>query len=67
VRENIRAFHSAFLDVDKYFTIKANGNLTILRIAAQEGIGDAHTAAALCASRRTFAFGATSRTRALLA
>jgi len=39
LRENIRAYHSAFPDADKYFAVKANGNLTILRIAAQEGMG----------------------------
>lgn len=39
LRENIRAYHRAFPDADKYFAVKANGNLTILRIAAQEGMG----------------------------
>jgi diaminopimelate decarboxylase len=39
LRENIRAYHSAFPKADKYFAVKANGNLTILRIAAQEGMG----------------------------
>ncbi len=39
LRENIRAYHSAFPNADKYFAVKANGNLTILRIAAQEGMG----------------------------
>jgi diaminopimelate decarboxylase len=39
MRENIRAYHRAFPDADKYFAVKANGNLTILRIAAQEGMG----------------------------
>ncbi|HUS76644.1 MAG TPA: diaminopimelate decarboxylase [Methanothrix sp.] len=39
LRENIRAYHSAFPDADKYFAVKANGNLTLLRIAAQEGMG----------------------------
>lgn len=39
LRENIRAYHLAFPDADKYFAVKANGNLTILRIAAQEGMG----------------------------
>src|SRR5512136_1604088 len=39
LRHNIRAYHSAFPDADKYFAVKANGNLTILRILAQEGAG----------------------------
>jgi diaminopimelate decarboxylase len=39
LRENIRAYHRAFPEADKYFAVKANGNLTILRILAQEGMG----------------------------
>lgn len=39
LRENIRAYHRAFPDADKYFAVKANGNLSVLRIAAQEGMG----------------------------
>jgi diaminopimelate decarboxylase len=39
LRNNIRAYHSAFPDAEKYFAVKANGNLTILRILAQEGAG----------------------------
>ncbi len=39
LRENIRNYHRAFPDADKYFAVKANGNLTILRILAQEGAG----------------------------
>jgi len=39
LRQNIRAYHSAFPDADKYFAVKANGNLTVLRILAQEGAG----------------------------
>jgi diaminopimelate decarboxylase len=39
LRENIRAYHRAFPEADKYFAVKANGNLTLLRIAAQEGMG----------------------------
>jgi diaminopimelate decarboxylase len=39
LRENIRAYHRAFPQADKYFAVKANGNLTVLRIAAQEGMG----------------------------
>jgi diaminopimelate decarboxylase len=39
LRNNIRAYHSAFPDADKYFAVKANGNLTLLRILAEEGAG----------------------------
>ena len=39
IRENIRAYQRAFPDADKYFAVKANGNLSILRILAQEGMG----------------------------
>jgi len=39
LRENIRRYHRAFPDAEKYFAVKANGNLTILQIAAQEGMG----------------------------
>jgi diaminopimelate decarboxylase len=39
LRENIRAYHRAFPEADKYFAVKANGNLTILRILAREGMG----------------------------
>jgi diaminopimelate decarboxylase len=39
LRENIRAYHRVFPEADKYFAVKANGNLTLLRIAAQEGMG----------------------------
>jgi len=39
LRANIRAYHRAFPDADKYFAAKANGNLTILRIAVQEDMG----------------------------
>lgn len=39
LRENICAYHRAFPEADKYFAVKANGNLTVLRIAAQEGMG----------------------------
>ncbi len=39
LRENIHAYHRAFPDADKYFAVKANGNLTLLRIAAQEDMG----------------------------
>ncbi|MGA9099636.1 MAG: diaminopimelate decarboxylase [Methanotrichaceae archaeon] len=39
LRENIRAYHNAFPKADKYFAVKANGNLTILRVLSQEGMG----------------------------
>jgi len=39
LRENIRAYHRAFPQAEKYFAVKANGNLSLLRIAAQEGMG----------------------------
>ena len=39
LRGNIRAYHSAFPDADKYFAVKANGNLSIMKILAQEGMG----------------------------
>lgn len=39
LRQNIRAYHQAFPDADKYFAVKANGNLTVLRILSQEGMG----------------------------
>lgn len=39
LRANIRAYHNAFPKADKYFAVKANGNLTILRILSQEGMG----------------------------
>lgn len=39
LRENIRAYHSAFPKADKYFAVKANGNLAILRILSQESMG----------------------------
>src|SRR5512136_810924 len=39
LRENFRVYHRAFPDAEKYFAVKANGNLAILRILAQEGAG----------------------------
>jgi diaminopimelate decarboxylase len=39
LRHNLRAYHQAFPQADKYFAVKANGNLTILRILALEGAG----------------------------
>jgi len=41
IRENFRSYKSAFetVDNDFYFAVKANGNLAILRILAQEGAG----------------------------
>ena len=37
--DNIQAYNRAFPKADKYFAVKANGNLTVLRVAAQEGLG----------------------------
>ncbi|HWQ20717.1 MAG TPA: diaminopimelate decarboxylase [Methanotrichaceae archaeon] len=39
LRRNIRSYHQAFPEADKYFAVKSNGNLTILHILAQEGAG----------------------------
>jgi diaminopimelate decarboxylase len=39
LRQNIHTYHSAFPDADIYFAVKANGNLTVLCILAQEGAG----------------------------
>jgi len=39
LRESIRTYHRAFPHAEKYFAVKANGNLAILRIMAQEGMG----------------------------
>lgn len=39
LRESVRAYHRAFPEAYKYFAVKANGNLTILRILAEEGMG----------------------------
>jgi len=39
LRENIRAYHRAFPEAEKYFAVKANGSLTVLCIAAREGMG----------------------------
>lgn len=39
LRENFRAYRRAFPDADIYFAVKANGNLTLLRILAGEGAG----------------------------
>jgi diaminopimelate decarboxylase len=39
LRENIRAYHRAFPHADKHFAVKANCILTLLCIAAQEGMG----------------------------
>lgn len=39
LRKNVRAYHRAFPEADKYFAVKANGNLAVLRILAQEGMG----------------------------
>ncbi len=52
LRENIRAYHNAFPKADKYFAVKANGNLTILRILSQEGMGaDVFSAGELSVAR----------------
>ena len=39
VRENFRNYHDAFPEADLYYAAKANGNLTILKIMAEEGAG----------------------------
>jgi diaminopimelate decarboxylase len=39
LRENARAYREAFAEADVYFAVKANGNLAILRILAEEGLG----------------------------
>lgn len=39
LRQNIAAYHEAFPDADKYFAVKANGNLAVLRVLAREGAG----------------------------
>ncbi len=39
LRSNIKRYHRAFPDAEKYFAVKANGNITLIRILAQEGAG----------------------------
>lgn len=39
LKENFRAYRRAFPGADIYFAVKANGNLTLLRILAGEGAG----------------------------
>lgn len=39
VRENFRSYQDAFPEADLYYAAKANGNLTILKIMAEEGAG----------------------------
>lgn len=39
LRENYRRYQRALPDTDVYYAAKANGNLTILRILAEEGAG----------------------------
>jgi diaminopimelate decarboxylase len=39
VRENFRNYHDALPEADLYYAAKANGNLTILKIMAEEGAG----------------------------
>jgi diaminopimelate decarboxylase len=39
LRNNFRSYKSAFKTADKYYAVKANGNLAILKILASEGAG----------------------------
>jgi diaminopimelate decarboxylase len=39
VRNNFRSYNSAFESADKYYAVKANGNIAILKILASEGAG----------------------------
>jgi diaminopimelate decarboxylase len=39
LRENVRAYREAFPEAWTYFAVKANGNLALLRILAEEGMG----------------------------
>jgi diaminopimelate decarboxylase len=39
LRENVRAYREAFPEAWIYFAVKANGNLALLRILAEEGMG----------------------------
>jgi diaminopimelate decarboxylase len=39
IRDNYRRYKQAFPEADLYYAAKANGNVTILRILAQEGAG----------------------------
>jgi len=39
LRVNLRTYHEAFPDADLYYAAKANANLTILKIMAEEGAG----------------------------
>ena len=39
LRDNFKSYTRAFPTADKYFAVKANGNLAILRILASEGAG----------------------------
>ncbi len=39
IRANYRRFTTAFPEADIYYAVKANGNLAVLRILAQEGAG----------------------------
>jgi len=39
LRENVRDYRKTFPDAWIYFAMKANGNLALLRILAEEGIG----------------------------
>ena len=39
IRSNYRRFAAAFPEADIYYAAKANGNLAVLRVLAQEGAG----------------------------
>ena len=39
LRDNARAYREAFPDALIYFAVKANGNLALLRVLAEEGLG----------------------------
>ncbi len=39
IRSNYRRFATAFPDADVYYATKANGNIAVLRVLAQEGAG----------------------------
>ena len=69
IRENFRRYRSAFPDSDLYYAAKANGNITILKILAEEGAGadvfsDGELYLALLAgiSRKKILFNGNSKT-----
>jgi diaminopimelate decarboxylase len=39
LRQNLRSYARAFPDAERYFALKANGSLAVLRVLAQEGAG----------------------------